>query len=255
MWNKRRAPKTTELFAPISSISRSPFYECDMNIHKSNSSYSSDLDIARTHLFAHLIKKSLAKHHRAGKPLYVALAGVNILFRKEIKPFEKYQIDTRVLAWDEKWFWVVSHFVEVDGAKSKRKTGSNGSAVASSPLGDRKIFASCLSKYVFKSGRITVRPEVVLRESGLLPDRPEGSSGLASGTSSPPAVGPNSGPGAGTWEPPKPAASLPEGEWTWERIEAERLRGLQVARQMLALDSLDQEFIGSGTSPGGIGVF
>jgi len=198
--------------------------------------------------------------------MYVALAGVMALFRREIKPFEKYEMRSRVLGWDGKWIWVVSHFV---------KCGSNGKDHDMS----KRIYASCLSKYVCKQGRKTVPPEQVLFESGLLPPRPEGipapdygntantpSDGM-SGTSSP-----YLGAGAGGV-----ASSTPDlvhisgstlsvasgryddvldkvleksltanggedgGLWTWQRIERERKRGIEVARGMLLLDRLDTE--------------
>ena len=203
--------------------------------------------------------------------MYVALAGVVALFRREIKPFEKYEMRSRVLSWDGKWIWVVSHFV---------KCGSNGKE---HDMGKR-IYASCLSKYVCKEGRRTVPPEQVLTESGLLPPRPEGvpppdygstvitpSEGV-SGSSSPqpPAAVPGGG-GSSM------ASSTPDlvhisgstlsvasakyddvldkvmeksweangGEdgagWTWQRIERERRRGMEVARGLLLLDRLDGE--------------
>ena len=96
--------------------------------------------------------------------MYVALAGVSCLFRREIKPYEKYEVWTRVLAWDAKWFWVISHFVS-PGKNKKSAGGKDG-------CGDRKVFASALSKYVFKSDRKTIPPAVVLEESGVLPFRP-----------------------------------------------------------------------------------
>src|SRR5690606_8122712 len=174
---KKHVPDPSHLFAPISTYTRSPFYECDLNLHKSNSTYFSDLDIARTHLIAHIIKKSLKKRHGTGQSTYVALAGVNCLFRREIKPFTKYEIVTRILGWDEKWLWVVSHFVKVGGddkADTKQETPSKRT--------NKKIYASALSKYVFKCGRQTVKPEIILQESGVLPPKPEGSEGSAEGT-------------------------------------------------------------------------
>jgi len=246
-------PRRADLFSPIATTSRSPLYECDLNLHKSNSTYFSDLDIARTHLVCHLIKKSLSIRRKNKKPLYVALAGVSALFRREIKPFEKYEVVTRLLCWDTKWVFVVSHFV----------------ALRKGPDGKRKIFATCISKYVFKQGRITVPPEEVLRESGLLPERPAGAKELTpavSGTASPrddelvdisgkaiaaaEAVGGSDG---DTLMKDLDSSLTRKGEgdeyWTWERIEAERKRGCEVAKYMIGLDPLDNE-LRDGTEEG-----
>ncbi|KAF8426541.1 hypothetical protein EV426DRAFT_530250 [Tirmania nivea] len=269
--NRTSHPTPAHLFAPISTLSRPSLYECDVNLHKSNSTYFSDLDINRTHLVAHLIKRSLQLRRKRGeRPMYVALAGVVALFRREIKPFEKYEMRSRVLSWDGKWIWVVSHFV---------KCGSNGKDHDMS----KRIYASCLSKYVCKEGRKTVPPEQVLTESGLLPPRPEGipapdygntantpSEGV-SGTCSPyPAAVAAGGAGGPTSSTPdlvhisgstlsvassrydnildkmleKSLAANAEEEvglWTWQRIERERKRGMEVAKGMLLLDKLDAE--------------
>ncbi|KAL7275242.1 hypothetical protein RUND412_001830 [Rhizina undulata] len=247
---RKELPKPTHLFSPITSTSRSPLYECDLNLHKSNSTYFSDLDIARTHLMCHLIKKSLSARRSRNEPqLYVALAGVTCLFRREIKPFEKYEISTRLLAWDGKWVWVVSHFVSMKKSKD----------------GKRKIFASALSKYVFKCGRQTIKPEVVFMESGLLPQRP----GEEEYIRSPPPYdfSPVSSPSAelvdisarsldmvtenkhmhgdvlhSRIEGEDPMlVDMEKGYWTWERVEAERQRGLAIANHMIGLDRLEGE--------------
>lgn len=195
--------------------------------------------------------------------MYVALAGVVALFRREIKPFEKYEMRSRVLGWDGKWIWVVSHFV---------KCGGNGKELDMS----KRIYASCLSKYVCKEGRKTVPPEQVLTESGLLPPRPEGipppdygntaytpSEGL-SGTSSPYPGGivaastpdlvhisgstlsvASSKYGDVLDKVLEKSLAVNGGDegagWTWQRVERERKRGMEVARSMLFLDRLDAE--------------
>ncbi|KAF8242172.1 hypothetical protein K440DRAFT_591227, partial [Wilcoxina mikolae CBS 423.85] len=109
---RRYPPKPTHLFSPLTTTSRASTYECDLNGHKSNSTYFADLDIARTHLVCHLTKRSFALRRARKDPvMYVALAGVTALFRREIPPFRKYTVSSRVLCWDRKWVFVVSHFV------------------------------------------------------------------------------------------------------------------------------------------------
>ncbi|KAF3919883.1 hypothetical protein ABW21_db0204688 [Orbilia brochopaga] len=271
---RRVLPNPTQLFAPIKIASRSPIYECDFNYHKSNSTYFSDLDIARTHLVAHLIKKSLRlRRQRGDKPLYVALGGVVSLFRREIKPYQLYEVWSRVLAWDDKWFWVVSHFVSAE----KDRTGK------------RKIYASSLSKYVFKVERKTIPPVEVLEESGLLPKRPETSATAATaeldkklnGLADGPAglmesadlivktemlhphlqhLDVDSSAGSGSVSPIVPTVKMTPAEeqlaaeedalemvdkitkWDWETVERLRRRGLRTANHMLGLDALEGEF-------------
>ncbi|EPS40130.1 hypothetical protein H072_6067 [Dactylellina haptotyla CBS 200.50] len=265
---RRILPNPTQLFAPVKIASRSPLYECDFNYHKSNSTYFSDLDIARTHLVAHLIKKSLRlRRQRGDKPLYVALGGVASLFRREIKPFEKYEVWSRVLSWDDKWFWVVSHFVSAKGDPKQN--------------GRRKIYASSLSKYVFKVERKTIPPTEVLEESGLLPKRPQSVTPPERPEISRPAglmesadlivktevlhphlqhmdADSNAGSDVGSSLPviltngsreDSLAAEEEELEmiekitnWDWDTVERLRKQGLRTAHNMLGLDALEGEF-------------
>ena len=136
----------------------------------------------------------------------VHLGGVSANFRKEIKPYEKFEVWTRVLCWDGKWLYLVQHFVREDavrpgkwllqpwrkvdqrgamqGQVEGRRNGQavNGSAVVGgdaegvkrAPSPHPAIFASVIAKYVFKKGRLTIPPERVLRASELLPPKPEG---------------------------------------------------------------------------------
>lgn len=116
------------------------------------------------------------------------LSGVQCGFRKEIKPYQGYEVWTRVMAWDEKWLYLVSHFVE-RGAGGPRTFVLQGGdqSVAVGGLGrkkdeggqtkkegnKKKVFASSVSRYVFKQGRKTVAPEAILLQCGLLPGREE----------------------------------------------------------------------------------
>ncbi|KAI5812687.1 HotDog domain-containing protein [Pyronema omphalodes] len=239
---RRITPAPAHLFSPITTTSRASTYECDLNGHKSNSTYFSDLDIARTHLVCHLTKSSFKARRLRGDPvMYVALAGVTALFRREIPPFKKYEISSRVLGWDRKWVFVSSHFVSLE---KNKKTG------------EKTIYASCLSKYVFKSGRMTVPPEVVFQESGLVPARPEGAEEMEGSGGSSGVETPVQGLKEGKMGEEKLEAVMrkmvkedlerkvqkEDGYWTWEKIEEERKRGLAIAQGMMALDGLDAEF-------------
>ena len=50
----------------------------------------------------------------------VHLGGVNALFRREIKPLQRYEVWTRILAWDEKWLYLVQHFVRKGAVRPGR---------------------------------------------------------------------------------------------------------------------------------------
>lgn len=115
----------------------SPF-ECDFYFHKSNSTYFEELDISRADLMCKIFQKLMLN---SKKWPYIPVANVFTNFLKELKPFEKYLVTSRILCWDEKWIYVLSRF-----------TKNNG-----------KILCSIsLTKYVLKDGRKTISPKEAL---------------------------------------------------------------------------------------------
>ena len=190
----RPSISTHPLFAPVSITTASPLLEIDHNLHKSNSTYFSDLDESRTKLMVHLLsstKFSPAELEREGYKgnFAVILGSVHASFLKEIKPYEVYEVRSRVLGWDAKWILIGSVFVRTKTAKDKRadhrevqkRVERSGVSVeeARTQIGfDTKevLYAACLSKYVVKKGRFTVPPERSWRSAGWLPERPTGMS-------------------------------------------------------------------------------
>ncbi|KAI0598450.1 hypothetical protein F4775DRAFT_185247 [Biscogniauxia sp. FL1348] len=244
----------SHLFQPIVTTSSAQLMEIDFNMHKSNSSYFADVDIARTHLvctlFAHGIERmrgGTAAYTGSGRPVFgLALGGVSCNFRREIRPYREYEMWSKILSWDEKWIYIVTHFVrkgaaepttyslypeqaparvetgleeeEVDGP-IRRSSLNSASSTSSDNESNKDIFATALSKCVFKSGRKTVSPEIMLQMSGLLPELSK-----------------------------KPKHVKKSEIWrTYARIEVQRQRGMKMA-QLLATQNqqdLEAEFAGS----------
>ncbi|MCJ1427312.1 hypothetical protein MMC29_005215, partial [Sticta canariensis] len=210
------------LFQPIVTSSRAPLFECDYNFHKSNSTFFADLDVTRIHLLARLFRKGITKLRKTpemvcgpdgvpakGGKLMVILGGTHCSFRREIKPFQAYEMWSRILAWDQKWIYVVTHFVKPGSAKPQGYTSNpfqtpdKKNKIATDPtktdptgppplpLPQDRVLASAISKYVIKLGRLTIHPEVLLHASDLLPTKPGGWHTMSNPTSSsPPAPGP-----------------------------------------------------------------
>ncbi|MCJ1224589.1 hypothetical protein MMC12_001234 [Toensbergia leucococca] len=177
---------------------------------------------------------------------------------------------TRVLSWDRKWLYLVTHFVQKDAARLKSYALYPFQKDKASNLKlDRKddaIFASALSKCVFKKGRLTIPPEVMLQASGLLPPKPADTAVLQT---EPPST--TLTPGLTSDTPIQvvekldaileaaenrlfhEAAGLEEKlvegpqkqsaeQYTWEKVEDERRRGMEIAKLLAGLDRLEQEF-------------
>lgn len=104
-------------------------------------------------------------------------------------------------------------------------------------LAEKAIFATAISKYVLKLGRLTVHPEVCLDASGLLPERPGGWAKMQ-------------GEEEGGLHPLTGEVRVErEGnEWDWRRVVEENERGLKFAENFAALDELHGEFSGGKTA-------
>lgn len=152
----------------------------------------------------------------------MALGAVSCVFRKELRPYEQYDLWTRLLSWDNKWVYIVTHFVkkghqiepdeytlypqQQDLARRSSPQGPASRKSKRRPSADTTSFspvaASGLSKIVFKDGRKTIPPQDLLKMSNLIPQD----------------------------------AALRDS------MESERLRGMKVAETLAKQSELDQEF-------------
>lgn len=223
--------------------------ETDYNLHKSNSTYFADLDVSRSHCVSHLLKPGMQAlganetvtrcvRDKEGKVVKggmgIGLGAVFCSFKKEVAPLQGYEMWTRILAWDRKWVYLLTHFV----VKGK----AHGASTRGEPL-DKYVIATAVSKYVFKVGRFTVHPAIVLGQSGLLPDGRPG--GWRYG---PDEVG-DEGEDLGLLGVPGDG----DADWTWQRVEHQRREGMKLAAQFAGLEGLHSLFDG-GASQGGSGV-
>lgn len=188
----------------------------------------------------------------AKRPIFgCALGAVSCSFKRELKPYESYELWTRVLSWDEKWIYIVTHFVRKGAVMPSKYTlypqqnsASEGNikhhgsdASVDSVSGNEAVVATALSKCVFKQGRRTVSPAFMLRESGLLPTKSLDDT-LESGDSTRPSLdscaSSDSGVDVADKKDDSPSA----------RLESERQRGMKVAMSLAAQaqNALEMEF-------------
>ncbi|KAJ6023716.1 hypothetical protein N7540_004513 [Penicillium herquei] len=231
------APST--IFRPRRTHSYCSIAEIDMNLHKSNSTFYADIDLSRIELLAILFKDAITplspratlapenaySRRNRRRQLIAALGGVNCVFRQEIKPYQSFEIVSRVLAWDEKWIYIVSYFLKPTKTKQDAE------------ITEDRILASAVSKYVFKQGRRTVQPAEVLMNLGLLAGDHAASD--ADGSADVPASAPE--------HPPLPRQDLVDypdhngrepDKWSWSHVEVERQRGLAIAKDMVGLNGV-----------------
>ncbi len=84
--------------------------DCDLNLHLNAGRFVSFMDVARIELVGRLgLLARLLK--RGWRPI---MGGCVVRYRKSILPFERFDVRSRVIGWDDKWFYV-EHVVEKKG--------------------------------------------------------------------------------------------------------------------------------------------
>lgn len=81
--------------------------DLDLNVHANSGRYLSFMDVGRMEL---LVRMRLLRRviRRGWRPV---AGGAMISYRKSLLPFERFTIRSRVLCWDEKWFYF-EHIIE-----------------------------------------------------------------------------------------------------------------------------------------------
>lgn len=143
--SSRRRPAVPPL-GPSSTPFRCLPTDLDIFRHMTNSRYLAILDLARLDLF---IRTGLAKRLSA-QGWYPVVAAETIRFRRSLKAFDAFSVETRILGWDEKAFILEQRFVK------------NGECIA-----DAVVRGRLLSK---KGG--TVSPRTALEWVGLPVESP-----------------------------------------------------------------------------------
>ncbi|KAJ6125120.1 hypothetical protein N7471_012437 [Penicillium samsonianum] len=177
------------LFSYLVTSHQNALMECDYNMHKSNSTFFSDLDINRAQLLLSLFPRlprwaptpesatedsgtDAQKSKKREKTVSIALGGTSCVFKREIKPLQRYEVWSRVLSWDEKWLVLVSYFVKAGTHKSVMRALQKGDQNKEGSEAQKAILAVAVTRYVFKDGRRTAPPEEVLQCVGLYPSAP-----------------------------------------------------------------------------------
>ncbi len=120
--------------------------DCDLNIHMNNGRFLSIMDLGRLDLLIRTdLAAALLKHR--WQPL---VGSVNIRYKLSLLPFQKYRLHTKVIGWDEKWFYIEQRF------ERKNRTIAVG-----------------LVKALFRGERRNITPEETLKLIGVNIDPPK----------------------------------------------------------------------------------
>ena len=80
--------------------------DCDLNLHMNNGRYLSFMDLGRVHLIGQLGLLPIIFRNR-WQPV---LAAAEINFIRSLTPFQKFDLVTRVVTWDEKYVYMEQLF-------------------------------------------------------------------------------------------------------------------------------------------------
>jgi acyl-CoA thioesterase FadM len=235
------------LFLPSIVDARPTLSECDFNLHKSNSTYFTDLDVARSHLSGILFAPIFFGNTPLGR-CNLVVGAVSCVFRKEIKPYQPYELSTKVVSWDEKWIYMVTHFVSLGTARPQGYMSEAFQHADSPPRpsltpeaeSKNEVLASAITRMVFKKGRITVPPADVLKACGLRPERaqePETPVSSESAPSDPSSLCALAGTGGQS-----PALSAKDTELTYDEMESRREAALPIVQLQDGWDAVHSLF-------------
>lgn len=85
--------------------------DCDINFHLTNSRYPAFMDLARTYMLSEM--GLLKRFIKLGWMPIINAA--EFTYIRDIKPFAKFDIESKVVGWDEKYFYVEQRFVSERG--------------------------------------------------------------------------------------------------------------------------------------------
>ena len=123
--------------------------DCDLNLHLNNGRYLTFMDLGRVHLLGQTrLWRKMWQHH-----WFPVIGAAEINYIRSIRPFQRFELVSRLLTWDEKYFYIEQRF-EVG----------------------RRLHAIALVKGVFISGHTRIESKTVLQKfaPGLAaPDMPE----------------------------------------------------------------------------------
>jgi acyl-CoA thioesterase FadM len=120
--------------------------DLDFNIHVNNARYLALADIGRMHWFARTGMLGVARQRKA----YPVVGDAIAKFRRDLRPFQAFEIHTRMLGWDRKWGFLEHRFVR-----------------------QKRVIGVVAIRGVFKGPEGPVAPEVLLAALGHTGQSPE----------------------------------------------------------------------------------
>lgn len=108
------APKISSVLDPARVRLRVWPNDLDANMHMNNGRYLTIMDLGRLDLILRsgLLRLALKRKYQP------VLAAAQMRFRMQLKPLRPFDLETRVLCWDDKWVYIEQRFLFVTGKKA-----------------------------------------------------------------------------------------------------------------------------------------
>ncbi|KAL1529889.1 hypothetical protein AB1Y20_000818 [Prymnesium parvum] len=141
---RRSAPvdKMISIARPHVAQRRAGLFDLDLYGHMNNAAFLTHFELARWELAAQNAALDWSVRERAA----FILGGVALRYRKEIKPFQRFEVHTQFVAFDERWIYV---------------------SQSMQPHGGGEVMAQSFCRAVVKKGRKTLVPQEVLESQGV----------------------------------------------------------------------------------------
>ena|SRR5690554_4231746 len=88
--------------------------DLDLNMHMNNGRFLTVMDIGRTDFVMKTGFHKLMLKRKWG----AVVTAINVVFLKPLAPFAKYELKTRLLSWDNMWFYLEQSFIEGGSVKA-----------------------------------------------------------------------------------------------------------------------------------------
>ena len=76
--------------------------ELDINVHMNNAKYLAVMDLGRTDWIVRTNARRLMTHEKMSP----VVGGALVRYRRSLKLFQRYELKTRLLGWDERWLYI-----------------------------------------------------------------------------------------------------------------------------------------------------
>lgn len=143
---RRKRAATHNLFDTVSMDFRVGLFDIDMNMHLNNAKYLRFMDRAR---LEHALATGLLNRMIQAR-CNMVVANTEIAYVRELRPYQQFTLETRILGWDDKYQYYDQRFVS-----------------------QRKLHTHALLRVVHQYGGKSISPQAVQEMTGLNLTPPE----------------------------------------------------------------------------------